>query len=167
VLLTSRRLKIFSFIFRFHTYDYARHFVSACTRILGLEGTPDGVEDQGRLTRVAAVFTYDLLTYSRVNMLYQVMLSLKLLTIESCELKTQFPIGIDSDRFLRAIQLPQVKNYIKEFEERFGGRKVSPFFVKEQIMQTPFFKKFHKLKFFMIHCCIWAGNARSRSARYD
>lgn len=27
----------------FHTYDYARHFVSACTRILGLEGTPSGV----------------------------------------------------------------------------------------------------------------------------
>ncbi|KAH1120710.1 hypothetical protein J1N35_003870 [Gossypium stocksii] len=38
----------------FHTYDYARHFVSACTRILGIEGTPEGVEDQGRLTRVAA-----------------------------------------------------------------------------------------------------------------
>jgi hypothetical protein len=29
--------------------------VSACTRILGLEGTPEGVEDQGKLTRVAAV----------------------------------------------------------------------------------------------------------------
>jgi len=43
------------YFFRFHTYDYARHFVSACTRILGLEGTPEGVEDQGRLTRVAAV----------------------------------------------------------------------------------------------------------------
>jgi trehalose-6-phosphate synthase len=41
---------------RFHTYDYARHFVSACTRILGIEGTPEGVEDQGRLTRVAAVY---------------------------------------------------------------------------------------------------------------
>ncbi|KAI3675049.1 hypothetical protein L1987_84631 [Smallanthus sonchifolius] len=38
----------------FHTYDYARHFVSACTRIMGLEGTPEGVEDHGRLTRVAA-----------------------------------------------------------------------------------------------------------------
>ncbi|KAK1420382.1 hypothetical protein QVD17_21928 [Tagetes erecta] len=73
----------------FHTYDYARHFVSACTRILGLEGTPVGVEDQGRLTRVAA-----------------------------------FPIGIDSDRFVRAVQLPRVKNHIKEFEERFGSRKV-------------------------------------------
>lgn len=42
-------------ISRFHTYDYARHFVSACTRILGFEGTPEGVEDQGKLTRVAAV----------------------------------------------------------------------------------------------------------------
>nr|GEX57736.1 alpha,alpha-trehalose-phosphate synthase [UDP-forming] 1-like [Tanacetum cinerariifolium] len=73
----------------FHTYDYARHFMSACTRILGLEGTPAGVEDQGRLTRVAA-----------------------------------FPIGIDSDRFTRAIQFPQVKNHIKEFQERFAGRKV-------------------------------------------
>ncbi|XP_011102290.1 alpha,alpha-trehalose-phosphate synthase [UDP-forming] 1-like, partial [Sesamum indicum] len=73
----------------FHTYDYARHFVSACTRILGLEGTPDGVEDQGKLTRVAA-----------------------------------FPIGIDSDRFIRALELPQVKNHIEVLKERFAGRKV-------------------------------------------
>ncbi|KAL3508805.1 hypothetical protein ACH5RR_028206 [Cinchona calisaya] len=73
----------------FHTYDYARHFVSACTRILGLEGTPEGVEDQGRLTRVAA-----------------------------------FPIGIDSDRFIRALDVPQVREHIKELKERFSGRKV-------------------------------------------
>ncbi|KAJ7981897.1 Alpha,alpha-trehalose-phosphate synthase 1 [Quillaja saponaria] len=73
----------------FHTYDYARHFVSACTRILGLEGTPEGVEDQGRLTRVAA-----------------------------------FPIGIDSDRFIHALELPQVQDHIKELKERFKGRKV-------------------------------------------
>ncbi|KAJ6402245.1 TREHALOSE-6-PHOSPHATE SYNTHASE [Salix viminalis] len=73
----------------FHTYDYARHFVSACTRILGLEGTPEGVENQGKLTRVAA-----------------------------------FPIGIDSDRFIRALELPQVQDHIKELKERFAGRKV-------------------------------------------
>ncbi|XP_008803734.2 alpha,alpha-trehalose-phosphate synthase [UDP-forming] 1-like [Phoenix dactylifera] len=73
----------------FHTYDYARHFVSACTRILGLEGTPEGVEDQGRLTRVAA-----------------------------------FPIGIDSDRFKRALDLPAVKEHINELTQRFAGRKV-------------------------------------------
>ncbi|EXB58281.1 Alpha,alpha-trehalose-phosphate synthase [UDP-forming] 1 [Morus notabilis] len=73
----------------FHTYDYARHFVSACTRILGLEGTPEGVEDQGKLTRVAA-----------------------------------FPIGIDSDRFVRALEIPQVQEHMKELKERFAGRKV-------------------------------------------
>ncbi|XP_027354182.1 alpha,alpha-trehalose-phosphate synthase [UDP-forming] 1-like isoform X2 [Abrus precatorius] len=73
----------------FHTYDYARHFVSACTRILGLEGTPYGVEYQGKLTRVAA-----------------------------------FPIGIDSERFIRALDLPPVQDHIKELQERFKGRKV-------------------------------------------
>ncbi|XP_021904589.1 alpha,alpha-trehalose-phosphate synthase [UDP-forming] 1-like isoform X1 [Carica papaya] len=73
----------------FHTYDYARHFVSACTRILGLEGTPEGVEDQGKLTRVAA-----------------------------------FPIGIDSDRFIRALELPQVQDHVRELKQRFDGRKV-------------------------------------------
>ncbi|KAL8141303.1 hypothetical protein V2J09_007324 [Rumex salicifolius] len=74
----------------FHTYDYARHFVSACTRILELEGTPEGVEDaNGRLTRVAA-----------------------------------FPIGIDSERFIRALELPQVQEHVKELKKRFSGRKV-------------------------------------------
>nr|AXH37638.1 trehalose-6-phosphate synthase [Moringa oleifera] len=73
----------------FHTYDYARHFVSACTRILGLEGTPEGVEDQGRLTRVAA-----------------------------------FPIGIDSLRFIRALEVREVQEHIKDLKERFAGRKV-------------------------------------------
>ncbi|KAK9093505.1 hypothetical protein Syun_028416 [Stephania yunnanensis] len=67
----------------------AADLVGACTRILGLEGTPEGVEDQGKLTRVAA-----------------------------------FPIGIDADRFIRALELPKVQELIKELKERFDGRKV-------------------------------------------
>ncbi|KAF4402101.1 hypothetical protein G4B88_017613 [Cannabis sativa] len=77
----------------FHTHDYARHFVSACTHILGLEGTPEGVEDQGKLTRVAVV-------------------------------ELQFRIGIDSDRFVRALEIPEVQEHMKELKERFAGRKV-------------------------------------------
>jgi len=73
----------------FHTYDYARHFVSACTRILGLEGTPEGVEDSGVSTRVAA-----------------------------------FPIGIDPDRFTRALDTDAVKAHIAELRTRFAGRKI-------------------------------------------
>ena len=41
----------------FHTYDYARHFVSACTRILGLEVCmpvvkPPHAVDEGRLPSI-------------------------------------------------------------------------------------------------------------------
>jgi len=32
----------------FHTYDYARHFLSSCTRILGLSTMPNGLEYEGR-----------------------------------------------------------------------------------------------------------------------
>ncbi|KAF2850230.1 glycosyltransferase family 20 protein [Plenodomus tracheiphilus IPT5] len=38
----------------FHTYDYARHFLSSCSRILGLATTPNGVEFQGKVVTVGA-----------------------------------------------------------------------------------------------------------------
>ncbi|KAI9698098.1 MAG: Trehalose-6-P synthase/phosphatase complex synthase subunit [Bogoriella megaspora] len=38
----------------FHTYDYARHFLSSCSRILGLPTTPNGVEFQGKVVTVGA-----------------------------------------------------------------------------------------------------------------
>ncbi|KAJ2704312.1 Trehalose-6-P synthase/phosphatase complex synthase subunit [Coemansia sp. IMI 203386] len=36
----------------FHTYDYARHFVSSCARILGLQTTPNVVETETRMVQV-------------------------------------------------------------------------------------------------------------------
>jgi trehalose-6-phosphate synthase len=39
-------------------------------------------------------------------------------------LKQQFPIGIDYERFIRALELPQVQNNMKELKQRFAGRKV-------------------------------------------
>lgn len=38
----------------FHTYDYARHFLSSCARILGLTTTPNGVEFEGKLVAIGA-----------------------------------------------------------------------------------------------------------------
>ena len=38
----------------FHTYDYARHFLSSCSRILGLTTTPNGVEYDGKIVTVGA-----------------------------------------------------------------------------------------------------------------
>lgn len=36
----------------FHTYDYARHFLSSCSRILGVPTVPNGVEYEGRFVNV-------------------------------------------------------------------------------------------------------------------
>ena len=38
----------------FHTYDYARHFLSSCSRILGTPTTPNGVDWNGRFVTVGA-----------------------------------------------------------------------------------------------------------------
>jgi trehalose 6-phosphate synthase len=38
----------------FHTYDYARHFLSSCARILEVETSPNGVEYEGKHVTVAA-----------------------------------------------------------------------------------------------------------------
>ena len=38
----------------FHTYDYARHFLSSCSRILGLTTTPNGIDFQGKVVSVGA-----------------------------------------------------------------------------------------------------------------
>lgn len=38
----------------FHTYDYARHFLSSCSRILSTSTTPNGVDFNGRFITVGA-----------------------------------------------------------------------------------------------------------------
>jgi len=43
---------LYSDLIGFHTYDYARHFLSSCTRVLGLPTMPNGVEYEGRLAHV-------------------------------------------------------------------------------------------------------------------
>lgn len=54
-----------------------------------MQGTPEGVEDNGSLTRVAA-----------------------------------FPIGIDPERFQRALERVDVRSHIAELLNRYAGRKV-------------------------------------------
>lgn len=55
------------------------------------QGTPEGVEDNGSLTRVAA-----------------------------------FPIGIDPERFARALDRADVKVHIAQLLNRYAGRKARP-----------------------------------------
>lgn len=73
----------------FHTYDYASHFLSVCTRILGLESSPRGVKLKDHFAYVGI-----------------------------------FPIGIDPNAFLNAMQSTSVKKRILFFENKFHGKKV-------------------------------------------
>jgi trehalose 6-phosphate synthase/phosphatase len=73
----------------FHTYGYARHFLSSLLRILGLE------QNFGRVSvgdRVVQVET--------------------------------FPLGIDTERFAGARDLPAVQTRLRELKEEVGDRKV-------------------------------------------
>ncbi|KAJ2221103.1 hypothetical protein IWW45_008956, partial [Coemansia sp. RSA 485] len=36
----------------FQTYSYARHFLSSCTRVLGLESTPTGIDNKGSIVNI-------------------------------------------------------------------------------------------------------------------
>lgn len=55
----------------FHTYDYARHFLSSCTRILGLPTMPNGVEFEGRLAHVGTFpIGIDPSSFTEVRALY-------------------------------------------------------------------------------------------------
>ncbi|KAJ3342798.1 Trehalose-6-P synthase/phosphatase complex synthase subunit [Gonapodya sp. JEL0774] len=73
----------------FHTYDYVRHFLSSCTRILTVSAMPNGVEVDGRFVEVAAV-----------------------------------PIGIDTHKFVEALENEAIKNRISQLESKFEGMKV-------------------------------------------
>ena len=64
---------------------------AANDRCAAAQGTPEGVEDNGSLTRVAA-----------------------------------FPIGIDPERFARALDRSDVKAHIAQLLNRYAGRKVRP-----------------------------------------
>ncbi|KAH6558141.1 hypothetical protein KP509_1Z077700 [Ceratopteris richardii] len=139
----------------FHTYDYARHFVSACTRILGLEGTPSGVEDHplGKFTRVAAWCVSFMscfhaernrnlaLQFQNYYICWSIHLYKKIVVSDPSDLQclkpwhdswivrfpcrfSKFPIGIDPDRFIDALETPEVQKYIEELREKFLGRKV-------------------------------------------
>ena len=84
----------------FHVYDYARHFLHACTRLLGSEVSFSGrrlrwertlaAEEGGGVARHA-------------------------LKVDA------FPIGIDPQRFKRALELPRVQQRIAELREEYEG----------------------------------------------
>jgi trehalose 6-phosphate synthase len=122
----------------FHTYDYARHFLSSCSRILydicsqnqiwsntnscrGLPTTPNGVEYQGKLVTVGA-----------------------------------FPIGIDPEKFAEGLKKPKVIERIETLKRKFQGVKLIVGVDRlDYIKGVP--QKLHALEVFLTEHPDWIG----------
>ncbi|ESZ96813.1 alpha,alpha-trehalose-phosphate synthase [Sclerotinia borealis F-4128] len=105
----------------FHTYDYARHFLSSCSRILEAPTTPNGVEFRGKYVTVAA-----------------------------------FPIGIDPDKFIEALQKKSVTERIAQLERKFEGVKLIVGVDRlDYIKGVP--QKLHALEVFLTEHPEWIG----------
>lgn len=105
----------------FHTYDYARHFLSSCARILETPTTPNGVDFLGKYVTVAA-----------------------------------FPIGIEPDTFVEALEKPSVKARIAQLERKFEGVKLIVGIDRlDYIKGVP--HKLHALEVFLTEHPEWVG----------
>lgn len=123
----------------FHTYDYARHFLSSCSRILlawshlhfeenetlmparETPTTPNGVEFDGKFVTVAA-----------------------------------FPIGIDPEKFVEELKKPSVIERIEDLKRKFYGVKVIVGVDRlDYIKGVP--QKLHALEVFLTEHPEWVG----------
>lgn len=105
----------------FHTYDYARHFLSSCSRILSTITTPNGVEFGDKFVAVAA-----------------------------------FPIGIDPEKFVDALETPKVKERVAQLERKFEGVKLIVGVDRlDYIKGVP--QKLHALEVFLTEHPEWIG----------
>ncbi|KAF8821113.1 putative Alpha,alpha-trehalose-phosphate synthase [Cardiosporidium cionae] len=77
----------------FHSFQYKRHFLTACTRVLGVECSDRGIEP---CTETGG-------TGSRV---------------------VSTPCGIDNDRWLREVEIPEFLKRLEDLKSKMGARKI-------------------------------------------
>ena len=129
---------LYSDLIGFHTYDYARHFLSSCTRILGLPTMPNGVEFAGRLAHVGT-FPIGIDPTSFTEVRYHEKL-----------------IDCVTDTSSQNLKKPNVQKRIQQLEQRFGGVKVIVGVDRlDYIKGVP--QKLHALELFLSQHPEWIG----------
>ncbi|KAK4215131.1 glycosyltransferase [Rhypophila decipiens] len=118
----------------FHTYDYARHFLSSCSRILSTPTTPNGVDYEEKI---------ELPNGETEN--YK-----KFVTVGA------FPIGIDPDKFVEGLKKPAVQARIAALKRKFEGVKLIVGVDRlDYIKGVP--QKLHALEVFLTEHPEWVG----------
>ncbi|KAM0900636.1 hypothetical protein ACQ4PT_020477 [Festuca glaucescens] len=102
----------------FHTYDYARHFVSACTSLLGLESYLEGVEVEGRIVKVEA-FPIGIDSSKFKDTLELPEVKAKIADFKSIFAGRQVMLGVDRFDMIKGL-LQKVLAFEKYLEENTG-----------------------------------------------
>ncbi|KAG6898663.1 Trehalose-6-P synthase/phosphatase complex synthase subunit [Termitomyces sp. T159_Od127] len=105
----------------FHTYDYARHFLSSCTRILGLATMPNGVEFAGRLVHVGT-FPIGIEPASFVNNLARASVQNRIAQLEQRFSGVKVIVGVDRLDYIKGVpqKLHALELFLTQHPEWIG-----------------------------------------------
>ncbi|KAG5651723.1 hypothetical protein H0H81_007693 [Sphagnurus paluster] len=105
----------------FHTYDYARHFLSSCTRILGLPTMPNGVEFEGRLVHVGT-FPIGIEPASFINNLQRESVQNRIAALEQRFGGVKVIVGVDRLDYIKGVpqKLHALELFLTQHPEWIG-----------------------------------------------
>lgn len=86
----------------FHTYDYARHFLSVCTRILGLEASPKGVTYKDHFANVG-IFPIGIDPSTWLSILKTVSVKERILELEDKFRGKKVLLGVDRLDYIKGV----------------------------------------------------------------
>ncbi|KAJ7773166.1 glycosyltransferase family 20 protein [Mycena metata] len=105
----------------FHTYDYARHFLSSCTRILALPTMPNGVEFEGRLAHVGT-FPIGIEPASFIDNLQREPVKTRIRQLESRFSGVKVIVGVDRLDYIKGVpqKLHALELFLTQHPEWIG-----------------------------------------------
>ncbi|KAG2110944.1 glycosyltransferase family 20 protein [Suillus discolor] len=112
---------LFCDLIGFHTYDYARHFLSSCTRILGLPTMPNGVEFEGRLAHVGT-FPIGIEPASFIKNLEKETVKSRITQLEQRFNGVKVIVGVDRLDYIKGVpqKLHALELFLKQHPEWIG-----------------------------------------------
>ncbi|KAG2058547.1 glycosyltransferase family 20 protein [Suillus hirtellus] len=112
---------LFCDLIGFHTYDYARHFLSSCTRILGLPTMPNGVEFEGRLAHVGT-FPIGIEPASFINNLEKESVKSRIAQLEQRFNGVKVIVGVDRLDYIKGVpqKLHALELFLTQHPEWIG-----------------------------------------------
>lgn len=119
----------------FHTYDYARHFLSSCTRILGLPTMPNGAEFEGRYVHVGT-YPIGIEPAQFIDGLARDAVKTRMRALERRFEGVKIIVGVDRLDYIKGIpqKLHALETFLQEHPEWVG--KVSRMSARS-VCQTP------------------------------